>query len=257
MEEANQFVNTWFWAFLTTLILSIGALLRLVFLWSNVRSQNQKLHEKLRELEVLAQQQDLETIHHTLNPHLFKNTLNSIQSHAYQTYYAMDKLANVLDYILYESSNRLVTLKEEIEFANSLIEINKLKVSPLFDLRVKHRLSEANPLYSEKLIAPQLTVDLIENAFKHADFQGKDAFIAITFELTETEFSLLVSNRVSPKGSFRKERSGLGTVNFKKRLQIIYKSHQSLTQFVEDGVYVAHLKIDLLGYETEMHSAGR
>ncbi|WP_449398940.1 histidine kinase [Chryseobacterium wanjuense] len=67
-----------------------------------------------------------------MNPHLFKNILNSVQSHAYQTYMSLDKLANVLDYILYESNNKFVSPKEELNFALSLIEINKIKVNPLF-----------------------------------------------------------------------------------------------------------------------------
>ena len=64
----------------------------------------------------------LETLESKLNPHLFKNILNSIQSHAYQTYFAMDKLSNVLDYILYESRQRFVSPKEEIDFAIEQLE---------------------------------------------------------------------------------------------------------------------------------------
>ena len=59
----------------------------------------------------------LEDVHRIeLNPHLLKNSLNAILSHAYQTYFTMDKLAQVLDYVLYESPNKLVSPKEEIDF---------------------------------------------------------------------------------------------------------------------------------------------
>lgn len=90
-----------------------------------LKSANKTLETKLTDAQ-------LEGIRHKMNPHLFKNILNSIQSHAYQTYFALDKLGNVLDYILYETEKEFVSVKEEVDFALSLIEINKLKLSPLF-----------------------------------------------------------------------------------------------------------------------------
>src|SRR6187549_4003166 len=65
----------------------------------NVELQFQSLETKINNLQ-------LEALESRLNPHLFKNVLNSIQSHAYQTYFALDKLGSVLDYILYESKSR-------------------------------------------------------------------------------------------------------------------------------------------------------
>ncbi|MDN3694150.1 hypothetical protein QWZ06_18655 [Chryseobacterium tructae] len=69
-------------------------------------SKNQRLKQnntKLLETNTIIEQRlnevRLEHIGTKLNPHLFKNILNSVQSHAYQTYMSLDKLANVLDYI--------------------------------------------------------------------------------------------------------------------------------------------------------------
>lgn len=75
------------------------------------------LEAKYQELEFKINTTRLDAIESKLNPHLFKNILNSIQSHAYQTYFALDKLSNVLDYILYDSRNKFVSPKEEIAFA--------------------------------------------------------------------------------------------------------------------------------------------
>ncbi|HTE13146.1 MAG TPA: hypothetical protein VK645_19340, partial [Chitinophagaceae bacterium] len=183
-------------------------------------------------------------------------TLNSIQSHAYQTYYALDKLSNVLDFILYESERKFVTLKEEIEFALSLIEINRLKISPLFNLSIKNRIDESHPLYIQQLVAPLITTDLIENAFKHADLQNENAFIAIVFELKNDTFSLTVSNKISNASPLKKEKSGFGKPNLKKRLDIIYKNNYKLDQFAEGDVYISALKINLLEHKNKMLTAG-
>ena len=238
-------------------VLLVGGTWVVVYWVRKEQESKKELEEKYALLERKWNSVELETIHHKLNPHLFKNTLNAIQSHAYQTYYALDKLANVLDYILYESENPFVTLKEEVEFAMSLIEINRLKVSPLFDLRVKHKIDDGHPLYHQKLIAPLITIDLIENAFKHADLQNGDAFIAIVFELKGDSFTLTVSNKISGKPPLKKERSGFGKASLKKRLDILYKDNYTLDQFVEENVYISHLKIQLLAHKDQMLAAGR
>jgi LytS/YehU family sensor histidine kinase len=214
------------------------------------------IENKYMNLENQIHSLELETIQYKLNPHLFKNILNSIQSHAYQTYYALDKLANVLDYILYESDRKYVSLRDEIEFAMSLIEINRLKISPLFNLRIKNKINVEDPLYDQKLIAPLITVDLIENAFKHADLQNPEAFISVIFELKQDSFQLTVSNKISAKPALKKGHSGFGKESLKKRLDFLYKEHYQLEQFAENSVYIAHLKINLLEHKNKMSVAG-
>ncbi|PBQ34938.1 histidine kinase [Sphingobacteriaceae bacterium] len=220
------------------------------------RKQKKVIEDKYNELELKVNSLELDSIKYKLNPHLFKNTLNSIQSHAYQTYYALDKLSNVLDFILYESDRTFVSLKEEIGFALSLIEINRLKVSPLFDLRIKNKIGETNPLYEQELIAPLITIDLIENAFKHADLQSDGAFISIVFELKDEVFSLTVSNKMSSRPAMKKTKGGFGKKSFEKRLSIIYKDNYTLDQFTEDDIYISHLKINLLEHKAQMLAIG-
>lgn len=188
-----------------------------------------------------------ETIATVLNPHLFKNILNSVQSHAYQTYFALDKLANILDYILYESKKKYVTPQEEISFAKDLIEVNRIKLSPLFELTVKTKIDETATLYGQRVLAPLISIDLIENAFKHADLQSKGSYISIVFGFKDNVFSLTVSNKISPRTNLKKEKSGIGNITFEQRLDILYKGCYLLERIIDDDSYIAHLKIDLNG----------
>jgi LytS/YehU family sensor histidine kinase len=238
------------------LIISILTILYLIIQLNKAREQKRYFEQKLKETDFRKENFELETIKSKLNPHLFKNVLNSIQSHAYQSYYALDKLSNVLDYILYESDGDYVSLKEETDFALSLIEINRLKVSPLFDLRIKNRINFDDELSEEKLIAPLITIDLIENAFKHADIQSPDAFISIVFDLNNSIFSLTVTNKISVKPILKKEKSGFGKENLRKRLDLIYRNNYSLEHSSENDIYIAHLKINLLEHKAQMSSAG-
>lgn len=240
---------------IAVIILLLTCIVYLMVRLKKAETKKQESETKFRQLEGKINTLELQTLEAKLNPHLFKNILNSIQSHAYQTYFALDKMANVLDYILYESRNKFVTPKEEIEFAMNLIEINKIKISPLFELKIKSKIDETNPLFEQRLLAPLISIDLIENAFKHADLQSPDAFIAITFEFKDNVFSLTVANKVSPRTPLKKDKGGIGTETLQQRLNIIYKDSFKLERFVEDDVYIAHLKINLLEHKAKMLTA--
>lgn len=219
-----------------------------------IRSERRRIEseDKFQLLENKINKLELQTLESKLNPHLFKNILNSIQSHAFQTYFALDKLANVLDYILYESREKFVSPKEEIDFALNLIEINRIKVSPLFELKVKTKVNESEPLLKQRLLAPLISIDFIENAFKHADLQSPDAFISVSLEFKNNTFSLTVANRMSAKKPMKKEKSGIGVEILEQRLKIIYSDNFKLDRFTEGDIYIAHLKIDLLEYKAKM-----
>lgn len=236
------------------LLLMIGGGL-LVYKLMRLKQSKKEVEIQFQNLENRTNSLHLENLESKLNPHLFKNILNSIQSHAYQTYFALDKLANVLDYILYESRGKFVTPKDEIEFALNLIEINKIKLSPLFDLKIKKRINDFEPLFNQPVLAPLISIDLIENAFKHADLQSGDGFISVVIEFKDSVFSLTVSNRISSQTPLKKDKSGIGAENLKERLQILYKDNFKLERFVEENVFIAHLKINLIEDKAEMRSA--
>lgn len=246
-------MSNWFWAFLVLLVVVLLGII--VFLWNKLK-KTEKLRKETQEefetLELKVNHLRLETLEAKLNPHLFKNILNSIQSHTYQAYYTVDKLSNVLNYILYETQKKSVSLKEEIEFAKDLIEINKVKLSPLFDLRVKVNIDEENSLYEKSLIAPLISVDLIENAFKHTDVQYPESFITIVFELKKGVFTLTVSNRISDRKKMEKQKSGLGLQTLEQRLNLIYGDNFKLDKFVENNIHISILKIKLLEHKNQM-----
>ena len=233
---------------LSVLFLALLVYCRILYLkLKEAKQTKNELSLKNHELNAMAHSNELSSIRYKLNPHLFKNALNSIQSHAYQTYYSMDKLSGVLDYILYESDQPLVSLQEEMDFAANFIEINRLKLSPLFDLRIRNTINLKDERISNLKILPLITVDLIENAFKHTDFQKSESFISIHLEVENNDFVLEVSNRISESKPLKKERSGLGIQNLEERLKIAYPNAYELTLKNDKPVVHARLKLKLNG----------
>jgi LytS/YehU family sensor histidine kinase len=208
-----------------------------------------------KENENVSQQINSSEFEHTkfiLNPHLFKNTLNSIQGYAYRTHQALEKLGSVLDYVLYDSNSPLISLEQELSFARNFIELNKIKLLPVFDIRVNENVDSDHPLYSEKLVIPLITAYFIENAFKHADLQSPDAFISIDFELKSDAFIFTVSNKINKKPLLN-PKSGIGKENIKRRLDLIYKNSYKLEYLTEGEIYTSYLKINLLEHKNKMY----
>lgn len=224
--------------------------------------KNQKLQEEISSLkknrEEKHEHSNTSEFEHTkfiLNQHLFKNTLNSIQGYAYRTHMALEKLGSVLDYVLYDSSEQLISLQQELEFAKNFIELNKIKLLPIYDIRIKENIDTNNPLYGEKVIVPLITAYFIENTFKHADLQSNDAFISIELELKDDHFLFVVTNKINKK-PLLSAKSGIGKENLKRRLDMIYKTHYKLDYIVEGGIHTSYLKINLLEFKNKVHNIG-
>ncbi|SEK40257.1 sensor histidine kinase [Parapedobacter koreensis] len=231
------------------LVLSVALLIGLGVVWwfyrqlSKSKAEIQALGAKLEGQKTMVAEVLADPFKYKLDPHLLKNALNAIQSHAYQSYYALDKLSNILDYILYESDTRFVPLKDEIAFAQNLIEINRLKISPLFDLHVRKKIGEE---FADLPIAPFVTINPIENAFKHADVQSEHSFISVVFEVRDNRFLLSVSNKIQPKTmQNNSHRGGLGNKAFISRLDQIYGQDYRLQTETDGDVYQVKLEIKL------------
>ena len=102
-----------------------------------------------------------------------------------------------MNYVLYETNKKAVSLKDEIAFSKDLIEINKVKLSPLFDLKIKINIDEKDSLYEKDLIALLILLDLIENAFKHKDIQQLWSFGHGKFQFPKHRESCMFKNTKS------------------------------------------------------------
>jgi len=100
-------------------------------------------------------------------------------------------------------------------------------------------------VFDTPTLVPLMTVDLIENAFKHADFHGADSFISINMTFRDGILDLVVSNRISKRSPLQKQKSGIGSKTLEERLMLYYPDKHTLHRFVENDVYSAHLQIRL------------
>ena len=120
--------------------------------------------------------------------------------------------------------------------------------------QIKTKIDKQSPFYQEKIIAPLISIDFIENAFKHTDFQQQNSFIKIAIELNQKNFQIQVMNKISPKNRLKKETGGHGSESLEHRLRMIYENSFTLSKTIEQDIFVANLKINLHEFYTKMHS---
>ena len=207
-----------------------------------------KDRRRQKEIDLLLKEieKHKETVHHLeienastkLNPHLLKNTLNTIYSFSYQTTTAIEKLSAMLSYILHESNKKYVTLNEELEFLEAYYQVHKLKLAP--HAKVKFHVAEDSKVNHFK-IAPLITINFIENAFVHGDYTLSDSELNITVTLENNTLHYSVSNTFSPSD----KTPGIGYQNFKKRLELLHKNGYEISAQPDNKTFTASLKLRL------------
>lgn len=200
--------------------------------------------EKIKTLEESLDQKKIENLRFALNPHSFRNTLNTIEHLAKNTYESVHSLSGIFDYMLYDATNQFVLLGQEIKFAEEYLKLYKLRLKPTVNVKFNVDEKISNDVLVRKTIAPLIFAHFIENAFKHGDLDSEDAFITIKIELlNEKELIYSVRNLVSRNASNKK--GGLGKSTFEERLGLLYKEEHHLEYQEENNVFTANLKLTL------------
>ncbi len=228
--------NTGIWIIITGAS-SVAAITFYVKL-QNLKNKISELNVKLKQSDMELQRLEIENTSAKLNPHLLKNTLQTIHFFSWQTNQAIEKLSEILNYILYDSKNKYVPLKKEIDLLNTYIELHRLKLSPQTTV-VKN--IEAPITNINAKIAPLTTINFIENAFVHGDFTMPVSLLEINLKISNQELVYTVKNTFSKKEGI----PGIGNENFKKRMDLLHKNQYSLEIAEEENMYISSLKLKL------------
>ncbi len=206
--------------------------------------------ERVRQAEKDRQHvyTELAFLKHQISPHFFMNTLNNIHAlvdiDTEQAKDAIIKLSRLMRYLLYEADVQKVSLKKEIEFIGSYIELMRL--------RYDEKSLEVETIYpanTETIAVPSfLFLSFIENAFKHGINLHNRSSIRIQFAINNGWLTFTVSNSKSGVAAGMDEASGLGLENVRKRLNLIFKDNYSLDIRSTNDMYEVILKIPVSNF---------
>jgi two-component system LytT family sensor kinase len=206
--------------------------------------------------EVISLQKELGTstakldfLRSQINPHFLFNALNTlygtaIQEKADRTTEGIQKLGDMMRFMLQENMQDKISLAREIEYLNNYITLQKLRTDTLPTVKIETEIDQQERLMQ---IAPLLLIPFVENAFKHGISFREPSYIKTTLGVNEKELFLDVSNSIHRKSENDPEKngSGIGLVNVKQRLNLLYpKKHELIIRETEKDFFI-HLTIQL------------
>lgn len=202
---------------------------------------SQQFEAERKQQQLMAEVNNLKS---QIAPHFLFNTLNNLYGLAVEK---SDKLpdlmlrmSELLRHSLYETQKPLVPINEEIGVLKSYIKLESLRLEDDLKLEFVNTIPEDAPYQ----IAPLLLIVFMENAFKHAKYVPSEAIhIEVKMTLEDGWFNLIIRNNYNRNRS--ESANGIGLMNVKRRLEVLYPSQQHQLTIIRDDLFSIYLQLQL------------
>lgn len=177
-----------------------------------------------------------------VSPHFLFNSLNNIYSLSISKHdnapVMIEKLSDILRYIIYEGKKQEVQLEREVELINNYIDLQLLK-----KLKAEKNISiSVKGLNSAQKITPLILINILENCFKHGNIAyNKDGFLDVKIHIENQLLKFSTSNSFQESN----KKPGIGLENIKQQLQHYYPKTHQLNIVNKNGVFKVDLQIEL------------
>lgn len=191
----------------------------------------------------------LDFLRSQINPHFLFNALNTlygtaIQEHADRTGEGIQRLGDMMRFMLHENTQEQISLMREVDYLNNYIDLQKLRTHASPEITINAEIEESvNGLQ----IAPMLLIPFIENAFKHGISMREASHIKIGLHTEGHKLFFDVYNSVHTKAGIdpEKDNTGIGLENVKQRLQLLYPGKHELSIRETAKEFFIHLTLQL------------
>lgn len=203
-----------------------------------------------QKLALLSQEKataELSFLKAQIHPHFLFNTLNNLYTltleKSDEAPAIIIKLANMLDYLLYQCNASRVPVQKEIELIQNYIGLESLRYGERLNLNFVHEVDD-----STIEIAPLLLLSPVENAFKHGTSgMSEQAWINISLIVVGKHMHFRVENAkaTNPIQDERNYTDGIGLKNIKNQLLLTYPDRHQLEIQDQNDQFIVDLKIEL------------
>jgi hypothetical protein len=203
--------------------------------WFNEIKLKEDLKEKNYDMEMAL-------IRSQLDPHLLFNTINNIDALIQKDSVAasdyLNKLSDIMRFILYETKTEKIPLAKEIEYIDKYIALQKIRTA---NENYVHLSVEG--VIGSKSIAPMVFIPFIENAFKHTNNKKLENAITVNILIKDGAIQLVCENKFDLKLKVEHANGGLGNELIRKRLQLLYPENHTLDVHKTNELYSINLTI--------------
>lgn len=203
-----------------------------------------RLEEKVKEetrLKDLVTQTQLNELKSQINPHFLFNSLNSVSyltiAEPEKAQEMVIKLSSFLRYSLKHKQNQLVTINQEIEHIKLYLQIEKVRFGD--KLQAEFNVEDCTSC----LIPNMILQPIYENAIKYGVYETTSQVVINTVAYrAKDEMIFKVSNNYDPDAVVKKGE-GIGLLNIKRRLGLVYGDSTLLTVTNENQIFTVTLII--------------
>jgi len=206
---------------------------------NEVEIQKQVAESKLQEAK-------LKLLQGQIHPHFLFNMLNNlyglVSENSETSKDVIIKLSDLLDYMLYKCDKPSVFLKDEIQFINNYIELERIRHDEHFNVT-----NHFDAIPENIKIAPLVLFPFVENAFKHGFHNPSGNFINSNLSVINQKLNFTIENSISEVVNdkyLKQEGRGIGLKNIKERLEMIYTDKYHLDIKEDKTCYSVKLVID-------------
>jgi two-component system, LytTR family, sensor kinase len=190
---------------------------------------------------------NLDFLRSQINPHFLFNALNTIygtaiQEKAERTSEGVERLGDMMRFMLQENHQEKISLVREVEYLNNYISLQKLRTDPIPTIKIETAIDEEVNLIR---IAPMLLIPFVENAFKHGISFREPSYIKIALEVKEKtiNFDVYNSKHAKLENDPEKNNTGIGLNNVRQRLQLLYPGRHELIIRETGKEFFVHLTL--------------
>lgn len=228
---------------------AIQALVVTPLTWLLYQAQKDKILQLRGAQKALVRSKaDLQFLRSQINPHFLFNVLNTLygtalQEKAEQTAVGIQKLGDMMRFMLHENNQAFIRMDREIEYLKNYISLQKLRTQSSPEISIE---THINGQHCQHQIAPMLLIPFVENAFKHGISLKERSWIFINLHCTEKEIVFEVRNSMHPRqdNDPENERSGIGFKNVLERLKLIYPGKHRISVNGDGKEFFVQLAIE-------------
>jgi hypothetical protein len=207
-------------------LLMLGCFVLVTVIWYNWQDQSEQESRK-QDAEKLAKEAELFKLRQQLQPHFLFNSLNSINaligSRPQEARKMVQQLSDFLRGTIKKEEHQWVTLKEELQYLELYLDIEKV--------RFGHRLStkvECDESLNEMKLPALLLQPVMENAIKFGLYDTVDEIeIGLKAMKEENNLVITVTNPFDPETSAPKG-TGFGLQSVQRRLYLLFARNDLL-----------------------------
>jgi sensor histidine kinase YesM len=221
--------------------IAITTLIQLAMEWF----QLQETREAIMLLEKEKVAAELQALTNQVNPHFLFNSLSVLYSLALreskETPNAIMQLSDILRYVIYDSTKKMVTLESEVTLIKNYIALQQFRIHPTTKVNFEMAIKEQNAL-----LMPMIFLPLIENSFKHGvHSETENAFIHISLKSLNAriEFSIVNSKAIGVSRS----PEGIGLKNIESRLRLVY--HEDHTFRISEKEHTFQVDLNVPAFQ--------